>query len=148
MVMTIGPATGTSQAIDFLTLRSFDGACIGMRILLVEDDADLAQFIRKGLKEERYAVDVASNGEQGFELGIANPYDLIILDIMLPVLDGLSLCRRLRDTGVTAPVLLLTARDTVQDKVSGLDMGGCGMRRAGLGCQRPSRRGPRQLPME
>ena len=72
-----------------------------MRILLVEDDADLAQFIRKGLKEERYAVDVASNGEQGFELGIANPYDLIILDIMLPVLDGLSLCRRLRDTGVT-----------------------------------------------
>ncbi|HAN92260.1 MAG TPA: DNA-binding response regulator [Nitrospira sp.] len=94
-----------------------------MRILLVEDDADLAQFIRKGLKEERYAVDVASNGEQGFELGIANPYDLIILDIMLPVLDGLSLCRRLRDTGVTAPVLLLTARDTVQDKVSGLDMG-------------------------
>ena len=94
-----------------------------MRILLVEDDADLAQFIRKGLKEERYAVDVASNGEQGFELGIANPYYLIILDIMLPVLDGLSLCRRLRSTGVTAPVLLLTARDTVQDKVSGLDLG-------------------------
>src|SRR5512134_891226 len=122
MMMTIVSATETSQPRGFFTLRSFDGACIGMRILLVEDDVDLAQFIRKGLKEERYAVDVASNGEQGFELGIANPYDLIILDIMLPVLDGLSLCRRLRSTGVTAPVLLLTARDTVQDKVSGLDL--------------------------
>lgn len=77
MMMTLGPATGTSQSTGFFTLRSFDGACIGMRILLVEDDADLAQFIRKGLKEERYAVDVASNGEQGFELGIANPYDQI-----------------------------------------------------------------------
>ncbi len=94
-----------------------------MRILLVEDDADLAQFVRKGLKEERYAVDVAFEGEQGFQLGTRNPYDLFILDIMLPALDGLTLCRRLRESGVTAPVLLLTARDTVQDKVSGLDLG-------------------------
>jgi DNA-binding response OmpR family regulator len=94
-----------------------------MRILLVEDDADLAQFVRKGLREERYAVDVASDGEQGYQLGTTNPYDLFILDIMLPIIDGLTLCRRLRGAGVTAPVFLLTARDTVQDKVSGLDLG-------------------------
>ncbi|MBK9999449.1 MAG: response regulator [Nitrospira sp.] len=91
-----------------------------MRILLVEDDADLATSER--VSGRALCGDVASNGEQGFELGIANPYDLIIPDIM-PQLDGLSLCRRLRDTGVTAPVLLLTARDTVQDMVSGLDLG-------------------------
>jgi len=94
-----------------------------MRILLVEDDADLAQFMRKGLKEERYAVDVALDGEAGLELTHQNPYDLFILDIMLPKLDGLTLCRRLRASGIRAPVLLLTARDTVQDKVSGLDTG-------------------------
>lgn len=94
-----------------------------MRILLVEDDADLAQFLRKGLREERYAVDVAVDGEQGLHFGTVNPYDLFILDIMLPQIDGLTLCRRLRDAGVTAPVFLLTARDTTQDKVSGLDLG-------------------------
>ncbi|HET9962860.1 MAG TPA: response regulator transcription factor [Nitrospiraceae bacterium] len=94
-----------------------------MRILLVEDDTDLAQFLRKGLREERYAVDVAFDGEQGLQLGTANPYDLFILDIMLPVIDGLTLCRRLRVAGITAPVFLLTARDTIQDKVSGLDLG-------------------------
>jgi DNA-binding response OmpR family regulator len=94
-----------------------------MRILLIEDDADLAQFIRKGLKEERYAVDVAEDGEHGLELGTHNPYDLFILDIMLPKLDGLALCRSLRAHGIASPVLLLTARNTVQDKVSGLDTG-------------------------
>src|SRR5438094_784026 len=94
-----------------------------MRILLIEDDVDLAQFIRKGLKEERYAVDVAEDGERGLELGTHNPYDLLILDIMLPKLDGLALCRRLRANGIVSPVLLLTARNTVQDKVSGLDTG-------------------------
>ncbi len=94
-----------------------------MRILLVEDDADLAQFIRKGLKEERYAVDLATDGEEGLRLAQDNPYDLLILDIMLPRLDGLTVCRRLRETGVTAPVLLLTARAAVQDKVAGLDTG-------------------------
>lgn len=94
-----------------------------MRILLIEDDEDLAHFIRKGLKEERYAVDVAEDGERGLELGTRNPYDLFILDIMLPKLDGLALCRRLRANGIVSPVLLLTARNTVQDKVSGLDTG-------------------------
>ncbi|HET6675011.1 MAG TPA: response regulator transcription factor [Nitrospiraceae bacterium] len=94
-----------------------------MRILLVEDDTDLAQFVGQGLKEERYAVDVAGDGEQGFHLAREHPYGLLILDIMLPVLDGLTLCRRVRAEGITAPVLLLTARDTVEDKVAGLDSG-------------------------
>jgi DNA-binding response OmpR family regulator len=94
-----------------------------MRILLVEDDADLAQFIRKGLKEEQYAVDVATDGEEGLELALQNVYDLLILDIGLPKLDGLALCRRIRDKGNVTPVLLLTARNTVEDKVSGFDTG-------------------------
>jgi len=94
-----------------------------MRILLVEDDADLAQFIRKGLKEECYAVDVAADGEAGLALALDNPYDLLILDVMLPKLDGLTLCRRVRDKGITTPVLLLTARNTVETKVSGFDTG-------------------------
>jgi DNA-binding response OmpR family regulator len=94
-----------------------------MRILLVEDDADLAQFIRKGLKEEHYVVDVATDGEEGLVLALDNPYDLLILDIMLPKLDGLTLCRRVRDKGISTPVLLLTARNTVETKVSGFDTG-------------------------
>jgi DNA-binding response OmpR family regulator len=94
-----------------------------MRILLVEDDADLAQFIRKGLREEHYGVDVAADGEEGLELALNNAYDLLILDIMLPKLDGLTLCRRIRGKGNTTPVLLLTARNTVEDKVSGFDTG-------------------------
>ena len=94
-----------------------------MRILLVEDDADLAQFIRKGLKEEHYAVDVAADGEEGLALALDNAYDLMILDIMLPKLDGLTLCRRVRDKRITTPVLLLTARNTVEAKVSGFDTG-------------------------
>ncbi len=94
-----------------------------MRILLVEDDADLAQFVRKGLKEEHYAVDVAADGETGLALALDNAYDLMILDIMLPKLDGLTLCRRVRDKRIMTPVLLLTARNTVEDKVSGFDTG-------------------------
>ena len=94
-----------------------------MRILLVEDDANLAQFIRKGLKEENYAVDVASDGEEGLAMALTNPYDLLILDIMLPKLDGLALCHRVRAKGLTTPVLLLTARNTVETKVSGFDTG-------------------------
>ena len=94
-----------------------------MRILLVEDDADLAQFIKKGLKEEHYVVDVAADGEAGLALALDNSYDLMILDIMLPKLDGLTLCRRVRDKGISTPVLLLTARNTVETKVSGFDTG-------------------------
>ncbi|MCS6305808.1 MAG: response regulator transcription factor [Nitrospira sp.] len=94
-----------------------------MRILLVEDDADLAQFIRKGLKEEHYVVDVAADGEAGLALALDNSYDLMILDIMLPKLDGLTLCRRVRDKGISTPVLLLTARNNLETKVSGFDTG-------------------------
>jgi DNA-binding response OmpR family regulator len=94
-----------------------------MRILVIEDDADLAQFIRKGLTEERYAVDLASDGEEGLELAMGIPYDLLIVDIMLPKLDGLTVCRRLRAAGSNVPVLLMTARNSVEDKVSGFDTG-------------------------
>ena len=94
-----------------------------MRILVIEDDADLAQFIAKGLKEERYAVDLAADGEEGLSLALANPYDLLIVDIVLPKLDGLTVCRPLRAAGNHVPVLLMTARNTVEDKVSGFDMG-------------------------
>jgi DNA-binding response OmpR family regulator len=94
-----------------------------MRILLVEDDLDLAEFIRKGLKEERYAVDFADDGEEGLQLALTNPYDLLILDIMLPKLDGLTLCRRVRAKGNLTPVLLLTAQNTLETKISGFDTG-------------------------
>lgn len=99
------------------------GTTEAMRILLVEDDLNLAQFIRKGLKEEQYAVDFAADGQQGLELALLNPYDLLILDIMLPKLDGLTICSRVRAKGNATPVLLLTARNTVEDKVSGFDTG-------------------------
>ncbi len=94
-----------------------------MRILLVEDEAYLADIIRKGLREEGYAVDVAYEGEEGLFLAENEPYDLIILDIMLPIIDGMTILRTIRKTRVKTPVMLLTARDAVTDKVSGLDEG-------------------------
>ena len=94
-----------------------------MRLLLVEDDPNLGRFIEKGLQEERYAVDVAADGEEGLLLATINQYDLIILDIMLPKLDGLSVCRKLRAERKTTPVLMLTARETIEDRVAGLDTG-------------------------
>ena len=94
-----------------------------MRILLVEDDTNLAQFVQKGLREERYAIDWAGDGEVGLDLAGQNDYDLLIVDILLPKLDGLTLCRRYRAKGGRTPILLLTAQDSVQDKVAGLDSG-------------------------
>ena len=94
-----------------------------MRILLIEDDKDLARFVRKGLQEECHAVDVAEDGEAGLELASSGGYDLLIVDVMLPKMDGLTLCRRVRSWGDRTPILLLTARDTVEDKVAGLDTG-------------------------
>lgn len=94
-----------------------------MRILVVEDDPSLAAFVQKGLREERYAVDVAPDGEEGILMAETTPYDLIILDIMLPKLDGITVCRRLRAKRQTVPVLLLTARDATDEKVAGLDAG-------------------------
>lgn len=94
-----------------------------MRILIVEDEEKVASFIRKGLAEERYAVDLALDGEEGLALAQMNPYDLIVLDLMLPRLDGFKVLARLREEGVHTPVLVLTARDRLDDKVRGLDLG-------------------------
>lgn len=94
-----------------------------MRVLLVEDEQGIAGFIRKGLSESGYAIDVASDGQEGLAYALAAEYDLIILDVMLPQLGGLELLRALRERGIQTPVLLLTARDAVADRVRGLDAG-------------------------
>jgi DNA-binding response OmpR family regulator len=94
-----------------------------MRILLIEDEPSIAQFIRQGLSEADYTVDLVSNGWEGLDYALAAEYDAIILDIMLPGLDGLSLLRELRVQRRKIPVLLLTARDTVESRVQGLDSG-------------------------
>lgn len=94
-----------------------------MRILLVEDEKKIVNFIERGLKEERYAVDVAYDGEKALYLADINQYDLIILDIMLPYRDGISVCKELHSKKIDAPILMLTARDSVDDKVRGLDSG-------------------------
>ncbi len=94
-----------------------------MRLLIVEDEKKVAGFIKKGLEEETYAVDVAYDGEEGFHLAELNQYDMIILDLMLPKMDGLEVLTRLRDKKVNVPILLLTAKDAVEDKVTGLNKG-------------------------
>jgi len=94
-----------------------------MRILLVEDEHDLAEIITQGLAEEGYVVDVAHDGEEGLYMAENYPVDAIILDIMLPKMDGLAVLSVLRKKGVTTPVLLLTARDALLDKIKGLDTG-------------------------
>lgn len=94
-----------------------------MRILVVDDDRRLCSIIKRGLLEEAYAVDVAYDGEDGQYLAEVNPNDLIILDIMMPKKDGLQMCRGLRAKGVNTPILMLTARDAVEDRVKGLDAG-------------------------
>ena len=94
-----------------------------MRILVVEDEKKVASFIKKGLEEEGYAVDVAADGEEGLAMALARVHDLIILDIRLPRMDGLHVLQALRQDKVTTPVLLLTVRATIEDKVLGLDAG-------------------------
>ncbi len=94
-----------------------------MRILVVEDEHKLAGVLKRGLGEHGYAVDVAYDGEEGLALAEVEPYDLVILDVMLPRLDGLALCRTLRARRHNTPVLMLTARDAVDDRVAGLDSG-------------------------
>jgi len=94
-----------------------------MRVLLVEDEARIADFIRKGLSEYGYAVDAARDGGEALDWVDAAQFDIIILDVMLPVLDGLEVCRQLRGRGVQTPVIMLTARDAVEDRVLGLDSG-------------------------
>ena len=94
-----------------------------MRVLLVEDDQRIAHFVAKGLRENTYAVDVAVDGGAALYQSAINVYDAIVLDVMLPVKDGFAVCRELRESGVKTPVLMLTARDAVEDKVVGLDAG-------------------------
>lgn len=94
-----------------------------MKILLVEDEKKVAAFIKKGLKSEGYIVDHASDGEEGLFMANEGKYDLIILDIMLPKMDGMTVCREVRAKNRTVPIIMLTAKDTVEDRVKGLDAG-------------------------
>jgi two-component system copper resistance phosphate regulon response regulator CusR len=94
-----------------------------MRILLVEDEPDAAAVLAKGLREHAYAVDVAIDGWQALEQAAMNDYDLIVLDILLPGVDGLEVCRRMRADGATTPILMLTARGEPDQRVQGLDVG-------------------------
>jgi two-component system OmpR family response regulator len=94
-----------------------------MRALVVEDELKMAALIQRGLVEEGYAADVARTGEEAVWMARATPYDAIVLDVMLPGQNGLEVCRLLRESGVWSPILMLTARDGVEDKVSGLDSG-------------------------
>jgi len=104
----------------------FSGAAAnvhGMRVLIVEDEVKMASLLRRGLVEDGHLVEIAGDGETAVAMARASEYDAIVLDVMLPRLDGFSACRRMRETGVWTGVLMLTARDSVQDRVSGLDCG-------------------------
>ncbi len=94
-----------------------------MRVLIVEDEHRIAAYVKRGLKEQGYAADVAFDGMEALHMASSVSYDLIVLDILLPEVDGLSVCRQLRKRGVQVPVLMLTARDAVDDRVAGLDAG-------------------------
>jgi two-component system OmpR family response regulator len=94
-----------------------------MRVLIVEDELRMAALVRRGLVNEGLAADVVENGERAIWMAQAHPYDVVVLDVMLPDLSGFDVCRRLRSAGMWAPVLMLTARDLVEDRVAGLDSG-------------------------
>lgn len=94
-----------------------------MRLLVVEDDPKLARVIARGLREVSYAVDVTGDGRDALVQAAVNSYDAIVLDIMLPGMDGLSVCRELRSRGIRSPILMLTARDAIADRIAGLDTG-------------------------
>jgi DNA-binding response OmpR family regulator len=96
---------------------------INMQILIVEDEEKIANFLRRGLLEESYAVDIAHDGEDALYKFDINEYDLIILDLMIPEIDGITVCRKIRDVNTSIPILILTAKDATGDKVKGLDAG-------------------------
>lgn len=96
---------------------------MGMKILVVEDDKKVGGFLERGLREEQYAVDLCRDGDEAVHLAAINEYDVIILDIMLPKKDGFAVCRELRRQSVLTPILMLTAKDTLEDKISGLSEG-------------------------
>ncbi|MBF0440949.1 MAG: response regulator transcription factor [Oligoflexales bacterium] len=95
-----------------------------MRVLVVEDDIAMSNLLVRALREESYAVDLAADGQEAEWLAFENPYDLILLDLMLPIKDGMSVLRNIRKAGISTPVLILTARDSTEDIVRGLDEGG------------------------
>jgi two-component system, OmpR family, copper resistance phosphate regulon response regulator CusR len=94
-----------------------------MKILIIEDDIKIINFLKKGLVEECYVVDSATNGDEGLYLASVNEYDLILLDIMLPVKNGMEVCKSLRDSNNQTPIIMLTAKDSIEDKIKGLDIG-------------------------
>ncbi len=94
-----------------------------MKILIIEDDIKIINFLKKGLEEECYIVDYSTNGDEGLYLASVNEYDLILLDIMLPLKDGMEVCKTLRTTNNQTPIIMLTAKDGIEDKIKGLDIG-------------------------
>ncbi len=94
-----------------------------MRVLIVEDDRKISTYVKRGLEEQGYAVDVAYTGREALEWAAVVNFDMIVLDLMLPELDGLAVCRSLRSRGESAAILMLTARDAIEDRVAGLDAG-------------------------
>ena len=94
-----------------------------MKILIIEDDKKIVNFLKKGLQEEGYTVDFSLNGEEGIYLATSFEYDLILLDIMLPLKDGIEVCQSLRNSDINTPIIMLTARDSIEDKIKGLDIG-------------------------
>lgn len=94
-----------------------------MKILIVEDDKTIKNFLSQGLKEEGHAVSSAADGKTGLDLALANSFDFLILDVMLPKMDGMAVCRTLRQKSLTLPIIMLTAKDTVASRIEGLDVG-------------------------
>ena len=94
-----------------------------MKILLIEDDIKIINFLKKGLEEECYIVDSSTNGDEGLYLASVNEYDLILLDIMLPIKNGMEVCKTLRTSNIQTPIIMLTAKDGIEDKIKGLDIG-------------------------
>lgn len=94
-----------------------------MKILIIEDDIKIINFLKKGLEEECYVVDFSTNGDEGLYLATINNYDLILLDIMLPIKDGIEICKNLRASNIATPIIMLTAKDSIEDKIKGLDIG-------------------------
>jgi two-component system, OmpR family, response regulator len=103
--------------------ESENGGIVIVRILVIEDDKKAAKLLAKGLREERFVVDIAYSGEDGDEMASITDYDVILLDWLLPDKDGLAVCRDLRERGIATPILMLTARDALQDRVTGLNTG-------------------------
>lgn len=94
-----------------------------MKILIIEDDQKIVNFLKKGLEEESYTIDYSLNGDEGIYLATVNTYDLILLDIMLPIKNGIEVCETLRNSNIKTPIIMLTAKDSIEDKIIGLDVG-------------------------